>query len=142
VTVRAHLDAFVALLSPLTGAPSSMRVVVGATDAEDQAPALPADRQTPFVVVRPDSMPMESDRLGVHSANLNGRVYVTCVGSTVKEAQWAQEKTRALLVDKKPTVAGRSVGRLQIDIGSPLQVDRDVTPPLFFVVDVYRYFSA
>lgn len=140
--IRAHLDAFVALITPLSSAPTSMPVLTGSADAQNQAPALPADRVTPFIVVRTDNMPVFSDRIAQHSANLIGRFYVTCVGKTVREAQWAQEKSRALLVDKKPTVSGRSVGRLKLSDSSPTQTDRDVQPPLVFAVDVYEFFSA
>jgi hypothetical protein len=140
--IRAHLDAFVALLAPLTSAPTSMPVVVGSADAVNQAPALPADRVTPFVVVRSDNMPVTSGRLAQYSGNLLGRVYVTCVGKTVREAQWAQEKTRALLIDKKPVVTGRSVARLKLADSSPTQTDRDVQPPLVYAVDMYELFSA
>jgi hypothetical protein len=140
--IRAHLDAVMALLAPLSAAPTNTPVIKGSPDSLDQAPQLPASRVTPFVVVRPDSMPMASGRLGQYSGNLNGRIYVTCVGANTDEAQWAQEKTRALLLDKRPTVAGRSVGRMGMDDSSLMQRDPDVTPPLFFVVDIYRLFSA
>jgi hypothetical protein len=140
--IRAHLDAFVALLASLTGSPTNMPVLTGSADAQNQAPVLPADRVTPFIVVRPDNMPVFSDRIAQHSANLLGRLYVTCVGKTVREAQWAQEKSRALLVDKRPVVTGRSVGRLKLTDSSPVQTDRDVQPPLVYAVDVYELFSA
>lgn len=142
MTVRAHFDATVALLDPLKGAPSNTAVLVGGADAIDQAPVLPSARPTPYVVVRPDSLPQENDRLAPWSNNVNGRIYVTCVGKDVREVQWALEKTRALLLDRRPTVAGRSVGRLAMDGGSPLSIDRDVTPAVYYSVDVYRLFSA
>jgi hypothetical protein len=140
--IRAHLDAVMALLASLASAPTSMPVVRQSADALDQAPVLPGTRVTPYVVVRTDSMPMESGRIAQYSGNLNGLIYVTHVGESVKEAQWAQEKTRVLLLDKKPTVTGRSVGRLSLADSSPVQTDRDVQPPLIYVVDVYRLFSA
>jgi hypothetical protein len=140
--IRAHLDAVMALLASLTSAPTNMPVVRQSADALDQAPVLPGTRVTPYVVVRTDSMPMESRAIAQYSGNLHGLIYVTHVGESVKEAQWAQEKTRVLLLDKKPTVTGRSVGRLSLADSSPVQTDRDVQPPLIYVVDVYRLFSA
>lgn len=142
MTVRAHVDAVMALLASLPNAPTSMPVLRQSADAIDQAPALPASRVTPYVVVRTDSMPMESGRLAQYSGNLRGLVYVTHVGESAKEAQWAQEKTRVLLLDKKPVVSGRSVGRLSMTDSSPVLADRDVQPPLIYVVDVYSLFSA
>lgn len=144
--IRAHFDAVVALLAPLKAAPSNTPILVGGADSIDQAPVLPAARVTPYVVVRPDSMPQESDRLAPFSGNLNGRIYVTCIGADVREVQWAQERTRALLVDKRPSVTvasvARSVAPLSLEGGSPVAIDRDVTPHLYYAVDVYRLFSA
>ncbi len=137
--IRAHLTGFLGLLTPLAGNPP---VLTGSADAQDQAPILPTDRTTPYVVVRTDNMPMTSDRIAQASTHLTGRFYVTHVGKTVQEVQWAQEKTRALLVDKRPTVTGRSVGRLSMTDSSPVQTDRDVQPPLVYAVDVYTCFSA
>lgn len=140
--LRAHLTGFLALLAPLSSAPSNVPVVTGAADSEDQAPALPANRPERFIVVRPDSMPVDSGRLAQYSGNLNGRLYVTCVGRTVEQVQWLQEKSRALLVDKRPVVTGRSVAPLKVLDGSPVTVDRDVQPSVLYAVDVYQLFSA
>lgn len=137
--LRAHLAAVRVLLEPLTAPPSSTPVIVGDLDDAGKASTAGVLPVTPYVMVRPDSFPMVSDRLAQWSANVNGRLYVTCVGGTVAEAQWAQERTRDLLLDKRPVVAGRSVAPLALVDGQPLQSDRDTTPPLLFVVDVYRY---
>lgn len=140
--IRAHLNAVLALLAPLSASPTDTPIYTGSADAQDQAPILPAARVTPYVVVRTDNMPVTSGRLAQYSGNLTGRFYVTCIGKTVEEAQWAQEKTRALLVDKRPVVTGRSVGRLSLTDSSPVETDRDVQPPLVYAVDVYTVFSA
>lgn len=134
--IRAHLAAVVGLLT--TGLPSTTGVHVGevgsALEATDPAPP----ESTPYVVVRTDTMPVTSDRLAQWSQRLDARFYVSCVGQTVREAQWAQEKTRALLLDVVPVVAGRTCGPLTGGDSSPVAIDRDVTPSLFVAVDVYR----
>lgn len=136
--IRAHVTAITTLLA---GLPSTCKVhladVDGALDGVNAAPP----PSTPYVVLRTDSAPLTSDRLTQWSNRLDMRLYVTCVGATMREAQWAQEKTRALLVDVVPTVTGRTCGPLTMADSSPVTTDHDVTPPLLVVVDVYRLLS-
>ena len=139
--IRAHLDAVLALLAPLTVPPASMLVRDGTVDDESHPVTATAPPATPYVVVSTDSMPMRGDRLADWSSILDGLLYVTCVGSDRREAQWAQEKTRALLLDVRPTVAGRSCWSLKLVDGDPMRPDRDVTPPVLVAVDVYRLAS-
>lgn len=139
--IRAHLDAVAALLDPLKAAPASVPVYVGSVDGDDAALSDLPPARTPYVVVRSDTMPLSSDRLATWSQRLDGRVYVQCVGADWREAAWALEQTRARLLDVAPVVSGRSVAPLQLEGGQPVEADRDVTPPVFMGVDVYRLLS-
>jgi hypothetical protein len=132
--VKLLLDA---VASDSTGA---LITYIGAPDSEAyQLPSTPP--RTPYVVLRTDSMPLESDRLAQYSSALNGRVYIVGVGSTWDEAAWALDKTRGVLLDVVPVVAGRSVAPLALVGSSPIEADGDVIPPLFSGVDIYRLFS-
>ena len=139
--IRAHVDAVLTLLAPLSAAPSSTPVFDGTVDDESHPVPTTAPPRTPYVVVSSDDMPMRGQTLGTWSSTLDGLLYVRCVGSDRREAQWAQEKTRALLLDVRPQVTGRSCWPLKLVDGDPLRPDRDVTPPVLVVVDVYRLAS-
>jgi hypothetical protein len=89
-----------------------------------------------------DGLPQANDRLAGWSANIDGLVYVRCFGDTVLEVAWVQEKTRAVLLDVTPTIAGRSVQPLRMYSSQRPSADRDEPTPLFAAVDVYTLFSA
>ena len=129
-----------ALLAPLTAAPTLLPVSVGEDD--DQGKALPSGpMQTPRVVVRFSSLLRSSEVLAPNSARQDGRVYVVCEGATWDECAWAMEHTRTVLVDVAPVVAGRSVAALALDATSGPDADRDAPPPVFVGVDIYRLLS-
>jgi hypothetical protein len=142
--LRAHYNGFRALLAPLEARAGAEKVEVydGSADALGETPSLPADRPERYVVTRPDSMPMSSERLAQHSNELTGRLYVTHVGVSVRQVQWLQEQTRALLLDKRPVVTGRRVAPLSLLDSSPVSVDRDLQPAPLYAVDVYTLFTA
>lgn len=136
--IRTHLAAVVALLATR---PASLHLWVPTLDDAGQVPSANTPPDTPYVVVRPDGMPLSSDRLAQWSTVLNGRIYVTHVGATQDEVLWAMEQTRALLLDAYPVVSGRSVSPLAIVASGPIEADRDVSPPVLVGVDIYRLFS-
>jgi hypothetical protein len=136
--IRAHVAAVRALLAPLEASPTSMPVFVAGLDD----PHVPLDPQqpsrTPYVVLRTDGLPtLRSERLAPWSNDVTGRLYVVCAGSSWDEAAWALEKTRGVLADVVPVVAGRSVAPLRLVDSSDIEADRDVSPPLWSGVDVY-----
>jgi hypothetical protein len=61
---------------------------------------------------------------------------VTAVGDTMEEAQWMQHKAREALLGWAPTVAGTSVARILLDMGSG--VSRDPDGPTFFTTDRFQ----
>ena len=141
-SVQAHFDAVMSLLQPLTQPPTGMAVVDGTLDDAGSLPPGTTPPATPYAVVRSDTMPAASDRFATFSNLLIPRIYVTVVGATEQEIRWALDKTRSVLLDVAPAVAGRSTSPLQLTDGQPIQTDRQVRPPLLFAVDVYRFTSA
>ncbi len=135
-----HLAAITSRLATLTTGPTDMAVHVVSVDPAGTAPTggTPA---TPYVVLEP-RLPVESDRMAGWTATLNGDLYVRCVGRDWHEAAFAQEQTRALLSDWRPTIPGRDCAPLRLFDSQPARVDRDEPEQLIYAVDVYRIFSA
>jgi hypothetical protein len=141
VTIRAHLTAVAALLAPLQAAPTNLLVFTGSVDGEG-TPLVPIQpERTPYVVVRLGASPVTSGRLAPYSRELDARIYVACAGATWDEAAWAMEQIRVVLLDVVPVVSGRSLGPLRMVDSSPIEPDRDATPPVFVGVDLYGLLS-
>jgi hypothetical protein len=125
--IRAHVNAVKALIEgdvQMVGA-----VYVGG------APPPPPDR---YVVLYPDSGLPEDTGLDLDADQVEMLLQATYVGTTVEQALWVAERVRARLVNATPTVAGRVCWPLSIQVSQPLRRDDDVTPPLYFAVDVYE----
>jgi hypothetical protein len=135
-----HLTAVTDRLEVLTTGATDMAVHVVSVDPAGTAPT-GGTPVTPYVVLEP-SLPTETDRLAGGATNLAGVLYVRCVGRTWHEAAFAQERTRALLSDWRPTVPGRGCAPLRLFDSQPARVDRDEPEQLIYAVDVYRIFSA
>lgn len=141
MTVRAHMAGVLALVTPLAASPTLLPVFSAALDDAAQPPTdgRPDSR---WVIVDFDGLPQPNDRLAGWSANVDGLVYIRCFGDTTGEVAWAQEKTRAVLLDVAPTIAGRSVQPLRMYSSQRPAPDRDEPTPLFAAVDVYTLFTA
>lgn len=96
----------------------------------------------PYVLLWSSTGDEDSDDLG-STSYLNDQVGVTCVGLT-PEAVWdVVSRTRAVLLDWRPTVSGWYSQPLSIDASDRIQADRDVTLPNvnrhpYYGVDLYR----
>lgn len=66
---------------------------------------------------------------------------VTSVALDGTGARSVAERIRTSVLDKRPVIAGRRTWRVVQDAAEPLRVDRDVTPHLLYVVDVYSFSS-
>ncbi len=129
----------------MTSTPASARdhadAVVTALDAalttyDGEGPADPHNR-VPYAVVRTDAGDL-SGTLGDRHRDLTVTVWVTAVGGTREQAQWAADKVRATLLTTGPTVSGRTVQPLWQVTSQPVTVDADVEPSLFYAVAAYR----
>lgn len=121
---RAHADAVVAALG------------AALTTFDGEGPADPHNR-VPYAVVRTDAGDT-SGSLGDRYQELTVTVWVTAVGGTREQAQWAADKARATLLTTGPTVSGRSAHPMWQVTSQPVTVDADVEPSLFYAVAAYR----
>lgn len=64
------------------------------------------------------------------------------VGTTPDQAQAVADRVFAQLLDWTPTVEGRVCRRMRHEASEPVQIDRDVTPPMFYGVDVFEVTSS
>jgi hypothetical protein len=84
----------------------------------------------------------DSGTLGDRHRWLLVEFQATAVGTTPKQARWASDKTRAVLLTAQLVVPGRSVSPLwQVGAPPPIQRDDDVTPPLFYQPVSYQFRS-
>ena len=139
--IRAHFDAISVLLDPIQSPPTGLLVYTAALDDAWTPLDPPQPMQYPYAVMRSSGMPVTSDRLAQWSNRLDGLIYMTGVGLVYDQAAWVLEKIRSVLLDAVPVVSGRSVAPLALVDSSTIEADRDVSPPLFHGVDVYRLFS-
>lgn len=130
MTVRAHADAVLSLL----------RAVSGLTVYDGQVPSQPA---LPYVVVYFDAGPPNQELASLDdlSSERDWSFQVTSVGGTREQAQWAVEGAFAGLYGVRPSVAGRSCGRIRHVGSQPARRDDDVTPPLMYATDQWRFLS-
>lgn len=65
----------------------------------------------------------------------------TAVGSTPEQARAVAEKNQTALLDSHPTVSGRTCGPIRHETSRSVERDDDVSPPVFYAVDVWRFMS-
>jgi hypothetical protein len=62
---------------------------------------------------------------------------LTSVGLTRPQASYIADKARAALLNGDVAVPGRCVQLVEWTSGHPVTRDDDVTPPLFYAIDIY-----
>jgi hypothetical protein len=131
---RPHSSAFLAAARALW--PNS---VTGARVGDAIAPA---DTTLPYAIAYPLGSATFDGSLD--TADLDGDAWplwqITSVGGTREQAEFLRDKFRALL-GTYLTVAGRRVGPIRLDDEQAVQIDKDVTPHLFYAVDRLRLYS-
>ena len=103
----------------------------------------PDDVTHPYAVVYPIGEDVDPDVRGVLSDPQQSTVIefqVTCVGESLRQANWMANESRLVLSGWTPTVAGMTFGPVQLDAGLPAERDDDVQPPLFYAVDRFSVF--
>jgi len=126
--VRVHDDAFLALIRSDTQLASA--VYEGVVDS-------PPAR---YVTVFAREYREPSRFTGPHSL-LGNEYTVHSVATTPEQAKWARERMLARVLDVVPVVAGWNCRRVRFVTSQPLARDDDVTPPLFYCVDVFAFES-
>lgn len=64
---------------------------------------------------------------------------VHSVATSPEQAKWTRERVLERVLDVTPTVAGWNSRRIRFVTSQPLQKDDDVSPPLWYMVDVYAF---
>lgn len=105
---------------------------------DTQAPAKPP---LPYAVLRFDSGQRDRTAITANSNMVTTTVTCTAVGNDRGQSQGVAERVADALVDVRPTVAGRSCSPIEHLDTRPSQMDSQVTPPLFYAVDVFRFVS-
>lgn len=101
----------------------------------------PSGAELPYVVLHPDQGRALPSNLAGDSTWRPWRYQTTAVGSTPEQAQWAAEKAEAGLLDRTPTVSGRSCTPVRKEVSVPIARDEDVQPPVFIARDVWVFTS-
>lgn len=70
-----------------------------------------------------------------HQVDVEVTLTIHSVGMSRQQAMWVSDRVRALLLDWKPTIPGRTCWRMRSAGSQPVQKDTDTTPPKFFAVD-------
>ena len=123
---RAHTDALLARLRADTGL--SGVVFEGVV----------TDRPARYCTVFADQGRHESERLDERQIQSAYRYVIHSIGSTPEQARWVGERVFAQLFDWRPVIPGRTCWRARHVGGQAMQIDRDVSPPLWFVVDEFE----
>lgn len=123
-------------------------------DADNAAPALvpldglvPGDQLPPYVLLyfafRTPTGADEPDKVALEATSdvLHTTAYCHSVGETPVSARAIAARTRAALLGRFPTVAGRACFPITHEDGPPMTRDESTGDPVFDQVDVYRFTS-
>lgn len=128
--IRAHVAAVAARLA--SAAPA-----LTVYDSSD----VPASPTTPYLVLRADSGRRDRPGMVPTSSTLVVTLWLTAVGADRDEVRWVTEQALGALIDQRLTVTGRSCSPIEHLDSQAAQRDDDTTPPLWYGVDVVRFFT-
>ena len=96
----------------------------------------------PYVVLYPDSMPRESDRLADGFEAVEGILYTVVVGVTEEQCGACLDRVSTALTGWRPTLAGRLASKIR-NVGSqPVRKDDSLPDKsLFIATDQWRVAS-
>lgn len=99
------------------------------------------NRPTRYVSVFTDTGYREAERFTGSQSTSTQTFVVHSVGSTPDKALEVAELVQTQLVDHVLQVAGRTCRRLRHESSQPMQLDRDITPELYYCVDEFAVTS-
>lgn len=111
----------------------SFGLVVG----EGQAPPGPP----PYVVLYPITGGTTTGVLADLDADAELVYQATCVGTSVEQAQWLENKVLQILGTGGVTITGRIVNRVRLDGFGGIVRDDTTSPPLYTAVPRFRVLS-
>jgi hypothetical protein len=126
VTAKAHADAIKALIG------TSVRLFEGNR---------PEDSPLPAAVLFVDTGTGERTTLTHRSDRRNVAFQITSVGLDPEGVRSVAERVRTAVLDRRPVVPGRTTWMVIHDDSTLMRLDRDVTPHVFFLVDLYSFSS-
>jgi hypothetical protein len=100
------------------------------------------NRPNRYVAVFSDSGWRTAERFTGAQSTSAQSFTVHSVGTTPDQAQFVADRVFTQLLDWTPSVAGRVCRRMRHEASEPVQIDADVTPPLFYAVDVFEVTSS
>lgn len=100
------------------------------------------NRPNRYVAVFSDSGFRTAERFTGLQGTSSQSFTVHSVGTTPDQAQAIADRVFAQLLDWTPAVEGRVCRRMRHEASEPVQIDRDVTPPMFYGVDVFEVTSS
>lgn len=107
-------------------------IAIAPKDSNGKLPA------TPYVVIYPGNGTDSSDRLAGPNVTLNPSFTLHVVGSSWDQAAQLTERIKALFVaggrGTPPVIEGENTSGLRWSEPLPVQIDRDVTPPVAYQV--------
>lgn len=77
------------------------------------------------------------ERLDDRQIQVNRTYTIHCVSINPAAAGLLQDQVHAQLLNFRPVIPGRSSWRLSHEVSRAAEVDRDVTPPLWYTVDQF-----
>lgn len=99
----------------------------------------PDGATAPYLVVYPGGDPALDGSLADPHADADHTVQITGVGLDRAGAEDVRDLARALLLDRSTlSIEDRTVISTELLTGQPVRRDDDVSPPLFYAVDVIR----
>jgi len=126
----AHIDAFSARLREDT-------VLATATFE-----GVVQDRPNRYCTIHAAGPTHTAERFNGRSTQQDYSVTVHSVGTTPAQARFVQDRVVAQLLDFTLTVSGRSVRRIRHTYSRPVDIDKDVSPPLWYFVDEFEFTSS
>jgi hypothetical protein len=129
MTIRLHVKAVLARLreDPILAACTFEGVV-----------AVSPTRPNKFIAVFPDSGFREQSRYTGGQIQETYSFTIHSVGQTPEQAQLIAERVYQQLLGAKLSIPGRVCRPMRAVVSRPVQIDKDVTPPMHYSVDAFE----
>lgn len=137
LTIQDHADAFRILLSDAPGIPALLGL-----DGVVPPGTVPPYALVYFYVETPDGLTVpDKVPLTFNSDVIEAWAYVHCVGQNAVAARAVSGRVRAAVLNRTPSVVGRTCFPIRWKSGSPPQRDESLGPLVMDQVDVYGWTS-
>ncbi len=132
--LRARLSTIPAVRTPANGVPASFAKVF-VTQAVYPRPHEAVPVTAPYIVLHPATGVAERTRSAGGVRQKNPRWTIHAIGSTAEQAAWLGDAIEAELIPRgvpvRPVFAGENAHPFWWSSPTPIDIDRDPTPPVF-----------